>query len=80
MTIKVLMSNNTLFYSFPKRQNLGSSKLKEFAEDNFKFYNVGRKSTKRVENTVRKEEIARHEQFLLFPQCFQKTCRSTSDT
>ena len=26
-----------------------------------------------VENTVEKEEIARYEQFLLFPQCFQKT-------
>ena len=26
----------------------------------------------RVENIVRKEEIARYEQFLLFPQCFQK--------
>ena len=25
---------------------------------------------KSVENTVRKEEIARNEQFLLFPQCF----------
>ena len=25
-----------------------------------------------VENIVGKEEIARHEQFLLFPQCFQK--------
>ena len=25
-----------------------------------------------VENIVRKEEIARNEQFLLFPQCFQK--------
>ena len=24
-------------------------------------------------NTVGKAEIARHEQFLLFPQCFQKT-------
>ena len=28
----------------------------------------------RVENTVRKGEIARHKQFLLFPQCFQKAC------
>ena len=27
-----------------------------------------------VENTVRKGEIARYEQFLLFPQCFQKAC------
>ena len=26
-----------------------------------------------VENTVGKGEIARNEQFLLFPQCFQKT-------
>ena len=29
---------------------------------------------KRVENTVGKGEIARYEQFLLFPQCFQKAC------
>ena len=27
-----------------------------------------------VENTVEKGEIARIEQFLLFPQCFQKAC------
>ena len=27
-----------------------------------------------VENTVGKEEIPRYEQFLLFPQCFQKAC------
>ena len=32
----------------------------------------------RVENIARKGEIARYEQFLLFPQCFQKT--STVDT
>ena len=28
----------------------------------------------KVENTVGKGEIARHEQFLLLPQCFQKAC------
>ena len=28
----------------------------------------------RVENTVGKGEIACYEQFLLFPQCFQKAC------
>ena len=28
----------------------------------------------RVENIVGKGEIARYEQFLLFPQCFQKAC------
>ena len=32
------------------------------------------KLSKREENTVGKGEIARHEQFLLFPQCFQKAC------
>ena len=35
-------------------------------------------SPKRVENTVGKEEIARYEQFLLFPQGFQKTCTADS--
>ena len=33
-----------------------------------------RKLSKQVENTVGKGEIARDEQFLLFPQCFQKAC------
>ena len=37
-----------------------------------------RKLAKWVENTEGKGEIARYEQFLLFPQCFQKTC--TADT
>ena len=51
---------------------LDSSKLKEFADDNFKFDENGRKLSKWVENTVGKGEIACYEQFLLFPQCFQK--------
>ena len=59
---------------FPKRQILGSPKLKEFAEDKFKFDENGEKFSKRVENAVEKGEIAHHKQFLLFPQCFQKTC------
>ena len=46
--------------------------MKEFADDNFKFDENGRKLSKLVENTVGKGEIARYEQFLLFPQCFQK--------
>ena len=48
--------------------------MKEFADDNFKFHENERKLYKQVENTVGKGEIARHEQFLLFPQCFQKAC------
>ena len=55
-------------------QILHSSNLKVFAEDNFKFDENGRKLSRRVENTVGKGEIARYEQFLLFPQCFQKAC------
>ena len=53
---------------------MDSSKLKEFADDNFKFDENGRKLSKWVENNVGKGEIARCEQFLLFPQCFQKAC------
>ena len=62
----------------PKRQILDFSKLKEFADENFKFDQNGRKFYECVENTVGKGEIARYEQFLLFPLCFQKTC--TVDT
>ena len=52
---------------------LDTSKLKEFAEDDFKFdENV--KKFRRVENTVAKGEIACYKQFLLFPLCFQQTC------
>ena len=31
-----------------------------------------------LKNTLGKGEIARYEQFLLFPECLQKTC--TADT
>ena len=56
------------------RQILDSSKLKECVDDNFRFEKNGRKLSKRVESTVGKGEIARYEQFLLFPQRFQKAC------
>ena len=55
---------------------LDTSKLKDFADDNLKFEENGRKLFKPVENIVGKEEIARYEQFVLFPQCFQKACFS----
>ena len=45
------------------------------ADDYFKLDENGRKLSKKwVENTVGKGEIARNQQLLLFPQCFQKTC------
>ena len=51
-----------------------SSKLKEFADGNFKFDENGRKFFKRVENPMRKGEISPYEQFLLFPWWFKKAC------
>ena len=52
---------------------LDRSKLKQSA-DKFKFDENSRKFSKWVGNTVGKGEIARYEQFLLFPQCFQRAC------
>ena len=52
--------------------------MREFAYDNFTFDKNGRKILKQVENTVGKGEIARDQQFFLFPLCFQKTY--TADT
>ena len=46
--------------------------MKEFADEDFKFDENGRKFFRRVGNIVGKEEIARYEQFLVFPQCFKK--------
>ena len=61
---------------FPERQILDSSKRKEFADENFKFFENDRKFSEQVEKTVGKGEIARYEQFLLFPKCFHKTCNA----
>ena len=69
-------TNFRLFQTLPftKRHILDSSKLKEFADDNLKFDEDGRKFSEQVENTLGKGEIARYEQFPLFLQCFQKAC------
>ena len=48
--------------------------MKQSAKDNFEFDENIRKFFKWVENTVGKGETAHHEQFLVFPQCFQKVC------
>ena len=55
---------------------LDSPKLKEFADDNFKFDENGRKFSKQVENTVGKGEI-RHEQFLLSHSVFKRLVLQT---
>ena len=65
------------FNSLPNDNILDLSKLKEFAYDSFKFNENGRKFSKRVENTVGKGDIARYQQFLLFPTVFSRdlNCR-----
>ena len=46
--------------------------MKEFADNNSN--ENSEKFSKWTGNAVGKGEIALYEQFLLFPQCFQKTC------
>ena len=52
--------------------NIRLFQSERFADDNFKFEENGRKLSKWIENTVGKGEIARYEQFLLFPTVFSK--------
>ena len=60
-----------------KQQILDSSKLKVFADDNFKFDENGRLFSKRVENTVGKGEVACNEQFLLSHNVFKRLVLQT---
>ena len=57
-----------------RRQILDSSKLKEIADDNFKFDENGRKLSKRVENAVgKKEKLLVTSNFSFFPTVFSKS-------
>ena len=54
------------------------TELKAFADDNLNVAKMAIYLFIWVENTVGKGENAGYQHFLLFPQCFQKTC--TVDT
>ena len=62
---------------FPKRHILDSSKLTKFPWDIVRFDENGGNFYQRIENTVGKGEIARYEQFLLFPRCFLRLVLQT---
>ena len=65
----------TVFYdlTFLQTTNYGLFQTERLSRQPFfKFDENGGKFSKRVENTVGNGKIARYEQFLLFPQCFQK--------
>ena len=55
-----------MFLTLSQTTKFHSLQMREFADDNFKFDNTGRKYSKWVENTVGKGEIAHNKQFLLF--------------
>ena len=74
MLFKLLKSVCVIINTRPNDKILDSSNPKEIADDNFKFDENGGKFAERVENAVGKGEIARYEQFLLFPQSLQRTC------
>ena len=57
---------------------LDSSKLKELADDNFKF-DENKEFSKRIDNTDGRGEIACYKQSLHFTKCLQRTFRSTTD-
>ena len=61
-----------LYNPFPKLQILDSSKLKEFADDNFKSDENHAEFPKRVGNTVEKWEIAPYEQISPFCTVFSE--------
>ena len=60
-----------------QRTILDSSKLKEFAADNFNFDENGRKFSKQEENTVEKEKLLIMSNFYFSPSVFSKNfyCR-----
>ena len=71
---KISFGSSLTLNPLPDIPILDWSKLKQSANDSFKFDEDSRKFYKRVENAVDKGTNARYEQFLLLPQCFQKAC------
>ena len=58
------------FNPLPDEKILDWSKLKEIADDILKCIESEKEVSYRVENIVRKGEIACYKQFLLLSQCF----------
>ena len=52
--------------------NFGLFQTERVCRRQFQNDESGSKLSKRIENIVGKGEIARYQQFFLFPQCFQK--------
>ena len=63
---------NVTFKPLPDMPILGFSNSAANKDMSPKYGQMGIQLSDLVENIVGKGEIARYEQFLLFPQCFQK--------
>ena len=62
---------------FPKQQISDSSKLKEFADDNFKVDENGRKLSKQVENTGEMEKLLITSNFFFSHSVFKRLVLQT---
>ena len=62
---------------FAKQQTLHSSKLKEFADDNFRFDESGRMFSKQVENTKGKKKLLVMSNFSFFLSVFKRLVLQT---
>ena len=74
LSLPLELSPNLLDITHYQTTNSGLFQTERVSRRHFKFHKNERKLSKQVENAVGKGEIARYEQFLLFPQCFQKAC------
>ena len=71
------MTKYILTLTLSQTTNFRLFKPKEFADDNFRFDESGRKFSKWEENNVEKGDIAGYEQFFLLPQCFKRPALQT---
>ena len=71
---QALKARGFCFLTLSQTTDFRLCQIQRVCRQQFKFDQNGRKLSKWVKNTVGKGEIARYEQFLLFPQCFLKTC------
>ena len=67
-----IFSSLHVFNPFPNNKILNLSKFKAFPDNNLNLYQTLKFALGRVENIVGKGENAGYQDFLLFPQCFQK--------
>ena len=71
--LELLLKFSHVSYSnFTRRQILDSSKLKEFADDNFRFDENGRKLSKRVEKHCGKRRNCSSRAISSFPTVFSE--------